>query len=183
MTSLAPVIAVVGPSGVGKDSVMNALLAQSPGLRRLRRVITRPAEAGGEDFISVADGNFDRMRDEGLFALHWGAHGLRYGVPVEIDTLREASDGVLVNLSRSVLPEAQARFGDLIVLALEATPEVLAARLAGRGRETADDQAKRLARADLPLPQGLRRVVRLDNSGALGATVKAAQAAIYPRRG
>jgi len=183
MTTLSPVIAVVGPSGVGKDSVMNALLAQSPGLRRLRRVITRPSEAGGEDFIGVDDGSFDRMLGDGLFALHWGAHGLRYGVPVEIDRLRAESDGVLVNLSRAVLPEAQERFGNLIVLSLEADPAVLAARLAGRGREAADEQARRLARAALPLPEGLRHVVRIDNSGELGATVKAARAAIYPRKG
>ncbi|MEM9552294.1 MAG: phosphonate metabolism protein/1,5-bisphosphokinase (PRPP-forming) PhnN, partial [Pseudomonadota bacterium] len=36
----APVIAVVGPSGVGKDSVLQAMCATDPRLRLVRRTIT-----------------------------------------------------------------------------------------------------------------------------------------------
>ncbi len=36
-----PVIAVVGPSGVGKDSLMTALRAADPGVKLMLRVITR----------------------------------------------------------------------------------------------------------------------------------------------
>ena len=45
----AHVIGVVGPSGVGKDTVMHALAAAQPGIKLARRVITRPVEAGGEE--------------------------------------------------------------------------------------------------------------------------------------
>ena len=49
--------------------------------------------------------------------------------------MREGANGVLVNLSRSVLLEAQEEFGDFMVLSVTARPEVLARRLAARGRE------------------------------------------------
>lgn len=79
---LGKVIAIVGPSGVGKDSVIEALLAAAPNLQRVRRVITRPDGAGAEDFERVSVEEFRRMEDRGAFALSWVAHGLRYGVPV-----------------------------------------------------------------------------------------------------
>jgi len=83
-------IAVVGPSGVGKDSLIEALCAARPGLLRARRVITRPP-AKSEPFDAVSEAEFERMRATGRFALHWGAHDLHYGIPVE--TLTEVREG------------------------------------------------------------------------------------------
>ena len=182
MTEIAnkgPVIAVVGPSGVGKDSVMEALAASDPGLCLMRRVVTRAAEAGGEDYEAVSEQEFARRVEAEHFALHWGAHGLHYGIPRTIEDLRADGQGVLVNLSRSVLLEAQQRFDNFIVLSLTARPEVLAERLSRRGREDRAEVARRLARATHPLPSGLRHLHEIDNSGALAAAVSAAKAAIY----
>ncbi|MEX0366496.1 MAG: phosphonate metabolism protein/1,5-bisphosphokinase (PRPP-forming) PhnN [Ruegeria sp.] len=166
----APVIAVVGPSGVGKDSVIDALVARAPGLHRMCRVITRPESACGEDFARVSEAEFDRMEGAGAFVLSWSAHGLRYGVPVEIVMRRQEAQAVVVNLSRRVLLRAQDVFGSLIVISLTAAPEVLAQRLAARGREDAAGRARRLARA-APLPEELTQVIETDNSGPLDATV------------
>lgn len=171
-------IGVVGPSGVGKDSVMQAVARAHPGVHLARRVITRPADAGGEDFDGVSDAQFDQMVAEGAFALHWAAHGLRYGIPKRVDQVLAAGGDVLVNLSRAVLPEAQARFAGFAVLSLSAPVEVLATRLAQRGREAPADIARRLARADTALPDGLDRVIPVDNGGALNDTVTAVLAAI-----
>jgi len=177
---IAPVIAVVGPSGVGKDSVMAALAARDPGFRIQRRVITRPEAAGGEAFTGVTPEDFARRQAAGDFALSWQAHGLSYGIPAELYDLRRGARAVLVNLSRAVLAEAQDRFGDLIVLSLTAAPEVLADRLAARGREDAADRARRLDRAAAPLPGGLARVIEVDNSGTLEQTVDTVLARLQP---
>ncbi len=178
----APVIAVVGPSGVGKDSVMEALVARAPGILRVRRVITRPKGEGGEDFDRVTDDAFQRMVAEDAFVLHWLAHGLKYGVPRSIETFRQTSDAVLVNLSRSVLLRAQEVFGDLVVISLTADPGVLAQRLATRGRESAAEQERRLARAETSLPSGLAQVFEVDNSGPLDQTIDTILTRLQPER-
>jgi ribose 1,5-bisphosphokinase len=174
-------IAVVGPSGVGKDSLIDALAARRPGLGRVRRAITRPAEAGGEPFEALSEAGFASRAEAGGFLLWWRAHGLCYGIPAEVGARLEAGEDLLANLSRRVLPEAAARVSRLAVLHLTAPPEVLATRLAARRREDAAQIADRMERrvAHAPLPPGVPEIV-IDNSGPLDRAVGAALAALYP---
>ncbi|WP_299727053.1 phosphonate metabolism protein/1,5-bisphosphokinase (PRPP-forming) PhnN [uncultured Tateyamaria sp.] len=174
-------IAVVGPSGVGKDTVMEAMVRADPRLGLVRRVITRPSAAGGEAFDGVEPARFEAMRAASAFALHWEAHGLHYGIPASVDADLAAGRDMLANLSRGVLVEAQARFPGLVVIALTADPDVLADRLALRGREDAADIRRRLARAGSGLPKGIS-AHEIDNSADLTATVSTALAALYPAR-
>ncbi len=174
-------IAVVGPSGVGKDSVMRALATRDPRFVLARRVITRPAEAGGEDHIAATPGHFAALDRSGGFALSWQAHGLSYGIPVIVDQQLALGNDVLANLSRSVLTAARDRFDRFMVLSLTAPAEVLAQRLAARGRESAAEIAARLRRTPSDLPPGLQ-VVTVDNSGPLQQTVAGILSRIQPER-
>lgn len=174
-------IAVVGPSGVGKDTVMEAVAEALPNVVLARRVITRPSAAGGEEFDGVSDAAFDALVAEEAFALWWPAHGLRYGVPLAVDAELEAGKIVLANLSRAVLTEAQARFAGFHVLSLTAPVEVLSARLAQRGRESKEDIAQRLSRRDFALPEGLP-VTEICNDGPLEQTVSRVRAVLQPER-
>ncbi len=171
-------IAVVGPSGVGKDTVMQALAEAVPGLGRVRRVITRPPEPEGEDHICVREAEFRKMAKLGAFLLQWQAHGLQYGIPTEVAGELDSGRDMIVNLSRSVLRVAAEKVARFEVLALDANRDVLAARLAARGRETADQIRKRLSRVPNPLPDGLT-VTSVDNSGALSATVADIRARLF----
>ncbi len=143
-------VLVVGPSGAGKDTLLNAArraLAGDARFRFVRRVITRPADPGGEDHEPVTEAEF-ATRD---FALQWQAHGLRYGIPADIAGDLASRVVVVANVSRAVIDEAAARF-PVRVIEVTAPPQILAERLAARGRETAADIAARLARA-VPLPE------------------------------
>jgi ribose 1,5-bisphosphokinase len=145
----AMLVLVVGPSGAGKDTVLGMArraLTGDPRFRFVRRVITRPADAGGEDHEALSEPEFAR-RD---FALQWHAHGLHYGIP--LDVIDDLARGIVVvaNVSRAIIAEAANRF-PVQVIEVTAPPHILAQRLAERGRETADDVAKRLAR-DVPVP-------------------------------
>lgn len=174
-------IAVVGPSGVGKDSVMEALVAARPDMRLARRVITRPTDAGGEDFDGVPPETFAQMAQDNAFALSWFAHGLHYGIPASIVADLGAGHDVLANLSRGMLDRAQRDFPGMITLNLTADRAVLASRLTARGREAADDIAARLDRANQPLPTGIQALT-LDNSGALQDTITNILRHLYPER-
>lgn len=172
-------IAVVGPSGVGKDSVMLGLSDTMSGLHLVRRVITREPELGGEDYEAVSIDRFKDMAANGAFAVYWGAHGLHYGIPTTVnDRLTNGTD-CLVNFSRKALLDAAAKFPRFMVLNITAKPETLARRLAKRGRETEDEIAKRLAQAEKPPPDGLD-VITISNDGPLAESVARAAAALQP---
>lgn len=172
-------IAIVGPSGAGKDSVIEELCAARPEVYRARRVITRPADAGGEDFEAVTFDEFEMRVAEGQFALHWQAHGLSYGVPASVDQALKLGQDVVANLSRGMVDAAASTFDDVVVLHVTASPKILAQRLSLRGRESGEALAKRLARP-APVMPGCVSVIPIDNSGTLSAALEAALNALYP---
>lgn len=174
-------IAVVGPSGVGKDSVMEALAAADPRIVLARRVITRPSALGGETFEGITEEEFHVRSAAEEFALSWAAHGLHYGIPATVESQLQDGRDILANLSRSVLTRAMERFARLEVINLTANHDILAARLAARGRETAQQIEHRLERAATPVPNGITAFT-IDNSGPLTQTVQAILARLYPVR-
>lgn len=163
MTTPGRIFAVVGPSGAGKDTLIAAAREARPDLWVVRRVITRPTDAGGEDFEGTTAAAFERRRAAGEFALDWQAHGLCYGIPA--DQIAQARTGrdVMFNGSRAALELARDRLPGLRVIVVTAPDAVLAERLAGRGRESHSQIVKRLARATYAVPEGFAvRVVLND---------------------
>lgn len=147
-------VAVVGASGVGKDSIIdwarNHTLPGAGGPVFPRRIITR--EAGrGEDHHYADDGTFLAEEARGAFAVTWRAHGLAYGIPLDNDAIIRAGGIVVANVSRTVLPTLLARYEQLRVVRVEVSESLRRERIAGRGREAGDDIEERIARQD-PAP-------------------------------
>jgi ribose 1,5-bisphosphokinase len=168
-------ILVVGPSGAGKDTLIAAAaatLAVNPGYQFPKREITRASDAGGEDHVAVSSTEFTARRDAGGYALHWYAHGLSYGIPASIDAAIASGVTVVVNTSRTIIDTARARYPNLRVIFVTAPLDVLAQRIAARGRESADDVAERLARAGAIAPRG-DDIIEICNDGSLEAGVSA----------
>ncbi len=162
-------IAVVGPSGAGKDSVMGFAarhFANRPDILFVRRVITRPSDAGSEVHESVSAAEFEDMHRSGAFAVSWQAHGLSYGVPREIADKVASGMIAIVNGSRTALPAFRAAFGEISVALVTAEPPILARRLAERGRENQEDVLRRLTR-QAPETIAGADVTVIDNSGWL----------------
>jgi ribose 1,5-bisphosphokinase len=142
-------VAIVGPSGAGKDSLIRAYAARwpSPRLMIARRVVTRAADAH-EDHDTRDEAAFAAAERAGAFALSWRAHGLHYGLPIAVDAAIQEGRIVIANLSRAAVPAARSRYERCLAVLVTASAEVLAARLAARGREAGEARERRLARGD-----------------------------------
>lgn len=170
-------IYLMGPSGAGKDSLIDA--ARQPlsalGCEVVRRVITRSAESVGEEAQEVTVEEFERRVAGGDFALFWRANGLGYGIPVQIDTWLAQGRNVLINGSRGHLPQARERYPDLVPIVLMVDTEVLRRRLLRRGRESLPEIERRLQRNEQFASSAWlddEQVVRLDNSCELTITLE-----------
>lgn len=166
---------LMGPSGVGKDSLLAAARRRHPDWLVAHRYITRPSSVN-EDCVSLTPAEFAWRRQAGLFCLHWRAHGLDYGLGIEVPVWLDRGATVLINGSRRALPQAAARFPRaLLPLLVTARPAVLRERLERRGRESPAQIEARLAR-HRELQAACSEVPRLDNSGTLEATLAVLEA-------
>ncbi|MCQ1851804.1 phosphonate metabolism protein/1,5-bisphosphokinase (PRPP-forming) PhnN [Neorhizobium galegae] len=162
-------VAVVGPSGAGKDTLMAYAARFFEGrddIVFVRRIITRDAAAGGEDHDGVSEAEFAALEKTDRFAVSWGAHGLRYGIPVETKQAVAKGRLVVANGSRSALARFKDVYPSLVVINITASLDVLAARLEARGRETREEILRRLERSSLAVT-GDYQVMTIDNSGSL----------------
>ncbi len=162
---------VIGPSGAGKDSLMLAARQSLDGEKFAfaHRYITRPADAGSENFVALSRAEYAVRHAHGLFWLTWTSHDLQYAIGREVLSWLQSGLTVIVNGSREYLSQAQklCELSDvqLIPVWVHCDSQVLAQRLRARGRETAPQIEERLVRAaQFSAPDG---ALVIDNSGSL----------------
>lgn len=177
---LGTLILIVGPSGSGKDTLLDAAKAHFQDVSSLRfsqRIITRRDQIGEEhEFVSDAD--FARIEQEGGFFLAWQAHDLHYGIAIGVLEDLGTGQTVIVNTSRKAIAEAREKWPHVHVIYVDAHEDVRRARLQKRGREAGgniDQRVRRGEALDLPNAPWLTRV---DNSGALADGIERFIAAI-----
>ena len=181
-------MAIVGPSGAGKDTIMNAVhevLKNNPEFLFVRRIITRKAginsfndhdetsqNIGNEDNIGVSLEKFFELSQKASFSLQWFAHGIHYALPIGIVDEVHKGKIVIANVSRAKLGHAKELFGKVYVIEINAPIGILKERLLGRKREKITDIAERLKRANIPiqLPEG-SKYCYIDNSGNVKSAV------------
>ncbi|MCT8267878.1 phosphonate metabolism protein/1,5-bisphosphokinase (PRPP-forming) PhnN [Afifella sp. JA880] len=161
-------VLVVGPSGAGKDSLIDYArqrLLDVPYVVFPRRTVTR-SESDFEDNLTLSETEFSKAAAAGAFALSWEAHGLAYGIPKAIEADLAGGSSVVVNVSRMAIEPARAKYRPLRVVVVSARRDVLFERLNARGRESLEEIARRLDRADLVSVTG-EDVAVIDNSGPI----------------
>jgi ribose 1,5-bisphosphokinase len=141
-------VAVAGPSGAGKDTLIRLAVAKVPEAIVQSRVVTRPSSAA-ENNEEMTPSAFDEARAAGAFALDWEAHGLKYGLRRTVDDQIAAGRTVVVNVSRRVIVHLRQRYANVVTVLVTAPDEVLMARLAGRNRPSDGALDQRLQRAAL----------------------------------
>lgn len=138
---------VCGPSGAGKDSVINwaaQYLATRQNISFSRRVVTR-AVSEGSDHDAVTPQQFEHLRRAQRLAWQWDAHGFQYGIESRYAVQVAAGEVVVVNGSREHATRLETS-SQVRVVHITADSAALAARLMQRGREGLDKIAQRLQR-------------------------------------
>ena len=144
-------IYLTGPSGAGKDTLIDYVRRHLPSGARVRfaqRVITRPADGRGEVHLPMATGAFADSEASGRFAMVWRANGHAYGIGREILEWLAAGETVVVNGSRAYAAQAAEEFPSLEQVVIRAGRDTLRRRLLMRGRESEAAVEARLARFD-----------------------------------
>jgi ribose 1,5-bisphosphokinase len=129
-------ILVVGPSGAGKDTLLGlakAACAEDRNIVFPRRVITREASVS-EDNEEVSLGTFQEALARDEYAMHWEAHGHCYALSRAVDDEIRAGHTVVANVSRTVVAAMRRAYASVLAVSITAPPNVLAERLAMRGR-------------------------------------------------
>lgn len=145
-------IVLSGPSGAGKDAVINELRAMGRPFYFAVTATTRPPRPGevdGQDYYFLSDEQFTMLLENDGLLEHAEVYGRRYGVPrAPIRAALLAGEDVVMrvdvqgvdNLKR-VVPDA------VYVMIAPPSLEVLRTRLVHRGTESPEQLDLRLAKA------------------------------------
>jgi ribose 1,5-bisphosphokinase len=161
-------VLVVGPSGAGKDTLLNAAraaCADDAAICFVRRGVTRKATEA-EDHASFTEAEFERALADGNFSFWWEAHGHKYGVPISIEADLAAGLTVVCNVSRNIVAKLRARYPQCHVVLITASEDVRRARIAARERASDGDPVKRTKRA-APGVEELQPSLVIDNAGTI----------------
>lgn len=162
----------MGGSGSGKDSLMQMIRQQFDGATLVApRYITRAADAGDENHIALTEKEFALRRQLGLFAMHWCANGLQYGIGNELNDWLNRGKPILLNGSRAYYQQAKAKFtNQLQGIWIDVDETILAQRLMARARESDAEIALRLSRHE-DLKRPAPEVAVIDNNGSLAQSL------------
>jgi guanylate kinase len=171
---VARVFVITGPSGVGKGTLIRAMMERLEGLELSVSATTRPPRPGerdGVDYHFLTREQFDRLVADGAFVEHADYAGRSYGT-LHSELADRLRAGVPVVLEIEVQGARQVRAAMPEAVQVFIAPPSLAAlrtRLIGRGTDDAKEVERRLqvAERELAAQPEFRHVVindRLDEA-------------------
>jgi guanylate kinase len=157
--SRSPLLVVLsGPSGVGKDTVMDRLHDVLPDLHYAVTATTRPPRPGethGKSYYFLTRDEYDAMLDRGELLAPAKVHGNWYGAPLQ--PIREAfaqGKDVLLKIDVQGAIAVRRRIPQAVFLFLAPpSPEHLVERLGSRHTESKQELARRVRDASYELAQ------------------------------
>jgi len=154
----AVLVIVSGPSGVGKDSVIEALRAQprDPDYHYVVTCTTRPRrryEVDGVHYRFLTPAAFAELREAGELLEANEVHGNWYGTPrAEVRAALQAGHDVILKIDVQGAAVVKGRVADaLLIFLVPPSLEDLFQRLQSRATETADELDIRQRNAALEL--------------------------------
>lgn len=152
------VVVISGPSGAGKDTVINEALALDSSLAKVATAKTRaprPGEVDGVHHVFLTDEEFERWVSEDAFLEHVMSYGHRSGVPrAAVDELLAQGRTVILRTDVEGAQTLRTNLDDpLLVFVTAPDIESLERRIRTRDAETDVEIAARLAEAEAEMAE------------------------------
>ncbi len=138
-----------GPSGVGKDTVLDIVLNKNKNLQKSISLTTRAIrenETDGKDYYFISNDEFNKMIDNGQ-VLEFAQYGSNfYGTPkAPIDKWLDEGKTVILKIEVQGASKIKELYPDSVgIFVLPPSMDELENRLRSRGTEDDDDIRKRL---------------------------------------
>lgn len=162
-------IVISGASGTGKGTVCKELLARERGVAFSVSATSRAPREGeqdGREYYFRTRAEFEAMIAEGAFLEYADVYGNYYGTPLApIEARRSAGEDILLEIDTQGALNVMERCPDgTFIFLLPPSLEELRRRITGRGTESEESLARRLAAArdEIRLGRRYRYVVLND---------------------
>ncbi len=151
-------IVLSGPSGAGKDAVLEELAKIHPRVTRCVTTTTRPrreCETDGVDYTFVSTADFRRNAESGGFLEYAEVHGYLYGTPrAWVEEHRALGEDVVLKIDvQGGLNVKKAKPDAVMVFIVPPSMEELERRLRDRNTDSEEQIARRLLNAHRELEQ------------------------------
>lgn len=175
-------VVLSGPSGVGKDTLIDAWRARNPRVQRVVACTTRAPRTGevdGVDYHFLTREEFLEKAAHGDFLEHKEVYGNFYATPnasVE-ELLRDGKIAILKIDVQGALAVKPIRPDALLIFILPPSNAILEARISGRGTDSPEVIRRRLDEAHAEIAQADQYHLRIVNDD-LDRAVSELEAAI-----
>lgn len=169
-----------GPSGVGKDTVLDAWKATDPQVVRVVAYTTRAPREGevdGVDYHFVTEAEFMARAERGAFLEWMAVHGKHYATPLEdMEALLAGGKIAVLKIDvQGAIRVMELRPGVLSIMLVPPSWAELERRIRGRGTETPEKIELRLENARQELGFADRYTHRVVNDEVMRAVGEVAE--------
>ena len=170
-------IVISGASGTGKGTVCKELLARESGVAFSVSATSRAPREGeqdGREYYFRTRAEFEAMIAEGAFLEYADVYGNYYGTPLApIEARRSAGEDILLEIDTQGALNVMERCPDgTFIFLLPPSLEELRRRITGRGTESEESLARRLAAARDEIRLGRRYRYAVLNDTVEDATTR-----------
>ena len=170
-------IVISGASGTGKGTVCKELLARERGVAFSVSATSRAPREGeqdGREYYFRTRAEFEAMIAEGAFLEYADVYGNYYGTPLApIEARRSAGEDILLEIDTQGALNVMERCPDgTFIFLLPRSLEELRRRITGRGTESEESLARRLAAARDEIRLGRRYRYAVLNDTVEDATAR-----------
>lgn len=155
---MAKIFVVSAPSGGGKTSLVNGVMGKLPDLHLSISYTTRPKRPGEEDgknYHFVAQGEFDRMVEQGKFLEHAEVFGNCYGTARQVvEESLAAGQDVILEIDWQGAKQIKENFpAAVLIFLLPPSLATLSERLHKRASDSKETIQRRLEEAEQEIAQ------------------------------